>query len=221
MKPYYQDDYCTIYHGDCLDIMPHLEPVDLVLTDPPYGIGFQYGTDYKDTPKGYIEFLWHILELAENNSKTMAIFQSAKNAKMYAEWFPRDWRLIAIGKVFGQWMPNFIQYRTDYVLVWGEKIEKHETKEIPRDFYVSRQCANTKPGARPDHPCPRPIDTMRFCVDILSNPSDTILDPFMGSGTTLVAAKELGRKCIGIEIEQAYCDIAINRLRQKVIPFEH
>ena len=216
-KPYYDCDGITIYHADCRDILPLLPKVDLVLTDPPYGIGFRYGTGYKDSKNGYIEFLWPILEAAEDRAKTLAVFQAAKYARMYSSWFPRDWRLVAIGKKFGQWMPNFIQYRTDYVLVWGELIEKHETKAIPRDFFVSSQCANTSPGARPDHPCPRPIDTMMFCVDVLSNLESTILDPFMGSGTTLVAAKHLGRRAIGIEIEEKYCEIAVKRLGQGVL----
>jgi site-specific DNA-methyltransferase (adenine-specific) len=220
---FYQDDWATIYCGDCRDILPMFEPVDLVLTDPPYGIGFDYGTGYKDSPRGYIDFLWPVLEVCESKiiHGGLGVFQAAKNCRKWAEWFPREWRLIAIGKLFAQWMPNFMQYRTDYILFWevGDGLKKHDTKEIPRDFFVSSQCANTSPGARPNHPCPRPIDTMKFCVDILSLPQQTILDPFMGSGTTLVAAKNLNRKSIGIEIEPKYCEIAVKRLRQEVFDF--
>jgi len=65
------------------------------------------------------------------------------------------------------------------------------------------------------HPTQKPVPLMKWCIN-LSKTTGTILDPFMGSGTTLVAAKELGRKCIGIEIEEKYCEIAVDRLRQEV-----
>ena len=69
------------------------------------------------------------------------------------------------------------------------------------------------------HPCPKPLKTMKWAVNLGSEPNDTILDPFMGSGTTLRAAKDLGRKAIGIEIEEAYCEIAANRMAQEVFAF--
>ena len=69
------------------------------------------------------------------------------------------------------------------------------------------------------HPCPKPIEWMKWCVRIGSIYNEFILDPFMGSGTTLVAAKELGRKAIGIEIEEKYCEIAARRLAQEMLPF--
>lgn len=138
IKPYYEEPGITIYNADCRDVLPQLEPVDLVLTDPPYGIGFDYGTDFKDSKNGYIEFLWPIIETTEKliSSGVVALFQAAKNCRNYSSWFPREWRLIAIAKKFGQWMPNFIQHRTDYILFWeiGEGIMKHQTEFVPRDF---------------------------------------------------------------------------------------
>jgi len=70
---------------------------------------------------------------------------------------------------------------------------------------------------RPDHPCPKPLPLMRELVQLFSDPSELILDPFMGSGTTLRAAKDLGRRAIGIEIEEKYCEIAVKRLAQEVL----
>ena len=69
------------------------------------------------------------------------------------------------------------------------------------------------------HPCPKPIEWMLKVVDLVSVDGDTIIDPFMGSGTTLRAAKDLGRKAIGIEIEEKYCEIAVKRLAQEVFSF--
>ena len=67
------------------------------------------------------------------------------------------------------------------------------------------------------HPCPKPVPVFRWLVDSLARLNDVVLDPFMGSGTTLVAARDLGRRAIGIEIEERYCEIAVNRLRQGVL----
>ena len=72
---------------------------------------------------------------------------------------------------------------------------------------------------RNGHPCPKPVEWMLWLVKWVSLEDETILDPFMGSGTTLVAAKQLGRRAIGIEIEERYCEIAANRLRQEVLEF--
>lgn len=94
---------------------------------------------------------------------------------------------------------------------------KWDTEEPARDFFVSSDCSRTQPGARPDHPCPRPLDAMKYLTMILSQVGDLILDPFMGSGTTLRAAKDLGRKAIGIEIEEKYCEVAAKRMAQMVM----
>ena len=79
---------------------------------------------------------------------------------------------------------------------------------------------STARAERSCHPCPKPVGWMLWAVDLGSVGGDSILDPFLGSGTTAVAAKNLGRKCIGIEIEEKYCEIAVNRLAQEVLPLE-
>jgi len=223
MKPYYQDNYCTIYHGDCREILPHLEPVDLVLTDPPYGIDYAKYPTHRDYSKGYIEFLLPIVDLCESKIQDgyFAIFQATKNLRKCGEWFKREWRPIVSFREFAQWMPTHIQFRTDFILFWMVgKAKCWKPKNVPRDYFISsRVCVTQGINKRVDHPCPRPLDTMLYLVDVLGYPKGIVLDPFMGSGTTLVAAKQLNRKAIGIEIEEKYCEIAVRRLAQEVLDF--
>lgn len=228
LQPYYQDDAVTIYHGDCREILPELGPVDLVLTDPPYGVGFNYGTRYKDSHMAYGDMLQSWLPCAESLTSRCAVFQSARNVTWWWDWFkPRNYRLISIPKSFVQWnAATDVQWSTDYVLYWKPGQIREEkpasagrkemfTESVPRDWFVSVDSCVV--GQRPDHPCPRPMDTMIFLVDLLSHVEAIILDPFMGSGTTLRAAKDLGRKAIGIEIEEKYCELAAKRMGQEVL----
>jgi DNA modification methylase len=228
-KPYYTDDAVAIYHADCREILPLLESnsVDLVLTDPPYGVGFDYGTSYKDSEDGYIEWLWPALEMSEiavRDGGRVAIWQASKWAKNWGVWFPRDWRLIALPLLFGQILPLEVQRRTDYVLWWRKGNLTNYPKDwrpedVPfRDFYVSSVVLKGRDPLLSGHPCPRPIDSTRFLSQMLCPPEGIILDPFMGSGTTLRAAKDLGRKAIGIEIEERYAEIAAKRMSQMVLP---
>jgi len=200
MKPYYEHNGITIYHGDCLEIMPQLEPVDLVLTDPPYGVG-------KAEWDNFLNLQW----LAVAKKKTVNIAFTSGHKFMYK--YPEPDCLAAAvragstqlqkkGGGFSHWEP---------ILIYGEKLPNPDMVQIP---------ANTKSGFL-KHPCPKSEQLFKWILIKLTSPSETILDPFMGSGTTLVAAKQLGRKAIGIEIERAYCDIAIKRLQQEVLPFSN
>jgi len=232
MKPYFSEDGMMIFNCDCREWFAYAPPclqVNLLLTDPPYGVGFDYGTEYEDKHSAYGDMLCSWLPLAESMSESCAVFQSARNVTWWHPWFsPREYRLIAIPKSFVQWTGAQIQWSTDYVLVWkvgreSTGVQKAEPKRMhtdntPRDWFVSSDSCIV--GTRPDHPCPRPMDMMVFLVDLLSQPGYLILDPFMGSGTTLRAAKDLGRRAIGIEIEEKYCEIAAKRLSQKVFDFE-
>jgi len=215
LEPYYKDDWCTIYHGDCREILPELDRVDLVLTDPPYGIGFNEYENYNDKSIGYKDFIWPICEqcevLIENG--WMCVFQAAKKCREWAVIFPREWRLLACPKTFVQiFKVKGPTWGTDYALLWpvGEPLQRGKG----RDWKVS-DTANMK--FHRGHPCARPLEQIIYLSNCLSEVGNTILDPFMGSGTTLVAAKQLNRKAIGIEIEEKYCEIAVERLKQEVL----
>ena len=216
MTPYYDHAGITIYHGDCRDILPHLEPVDLVLTDPPYGIGFCEYESYKDKEPDYRSFLWPIVEQAEAKISCgwVCVFQTAKRCREWAGDFPREWRLLSFPKTFVQiFKVTGPTWATDYALLWKRGDPPQRGKL--RDWKVS-DTANMK--FHRGHPCARPLPQMSHCVEMLSEANQSILDPFMGSGTTLVAAKQLGRKAVGIEIEEKYCEIAVRRLQQEVLP---
>jgi len=210
-KPYYQDDAVTIYHGDCREILPTL-PVapDVILGDPPYGIGLDYGAGYTDAPEMVDRLAADLLPLFRASAPVVALTPGIVNL---ARWPDPDWALAwmwthtgTTGKWgFNQWGP---------ILVWGT--DPKLSARLGRHPDVIR-CS---PGEEPKpvgHPCPKPMRAWKRIMDRVSVPKHTILDPFMGSGTTLRAAKDLGRKAIGIELEERYCEIAAERMGQEVL----
>jgi DNA modification methylase len=209
----------TLYLGDCREVLPTLAGVDAVVTDPPYGIGFKYAS-HDDTPDGYAKWLWQIIEASERcclPGSPVFVWQASLNVRMFAEWFPRDWRLFCAAKNFVQMRPTAMQYAYDPVIVWWtDGAKPWALGTASRDW----QIANTAPVmATPNniergHPCPRPVDQVSHIVEQWCRPGGIVLDPFMGSGTTGVACARLGRRFIGIEIEQAYFDIACRRIEQ-------
>jgi len=204
VKPYYQDDAVTIYHGDCRDILPTLEPVDLVLTDPPYGVGMNY-LSYDDTRDNWIELMDWFIPLSKL-STAMTILPCSRILELghFYRNYPLDWLMCwykgspgtsaFVG--FNDWEP---------LLVYG-KIHGLQMHDY---FYAQPEPFDN------GHPCPKPLAWAKWLI--AKSTAQTVLDPFMGSGTTLRAAKDLGRKAIGIEIEERYCEIAAKRMSQMVM----
>jgi DNA modification methylase len=201
MKPYYEHDGITIYHGDCREILP-LVNADLVLTDPPYGVGKAEWDD------AFPMWWLHGAAIAAPILGIMPGIANLPRLPMSIGRCDYKWTLIAhlvngfarspMG--FGNYIPCMV-YAADGFSVYKQ------------DGDVGRVVVGG--DVKPDHPSPKPYQAMRWLVSRL--PGDTILDPFMGSGTTLRAAKDLGRKAIGIEIEERYCEIAAKRLQQSVL----
>lgn len=201
-RPYYEKDGLTIYNADCREILPHLPKVDLVLTDPPYGCGKANWDD---------EYPMWLSKLAFGVSDAVAImpglwaFPNCINSmngryKWVLSGYNRNGMTHgAIG--FNNWIP---------CVVGGEGI-KHGGQDAMA-FSIGRE-------AKFEHPSQKPYPFIAWLINRLTDEGQRILDPFMGSGTTLVAAKELGRKAIGIEIEEKYCEIAVKRLSQEVFKF--
>lgn len=221
MKPYYESGGITIYHGDCRDVLPSITMADALVTDPPYGIGWKRAS-WADDPASYPERMGMLVREAR---RTVAngwcfVFQAMLNVGRFHEWFPNGWRIYAACKNFAQVRPTGVWHSWDPVVFWANGVPPRNTnaaETVNRDFSVGNVAGVF--GDQIGHPCPRPRDTMEHIVSIASLPGQTILDPFAGAGTTLLAAKELGRRAIGVEIEERYCEIAARRLDQEVLDF--
>ena len=208
MKPYYEQDGITIFHGDCREILPTLKTgsIDLVLTDPPYNVGINYSNG--DNRADYAEWTSQWFEACP---RPLVVTPGMVNLSMWYAMQKPTWQCAWVKpnqcspsalRGFNAWEP---------ILVYGSV-----RKPVGHDVWTTVIQTNQRDVG--DHPCPKDLRSWRKFVEVFSLDTDTILDPFMGSGTTLRAAKDLGRKAIGIEIEERYCEIAVKRLQQAVLP---
>jgi DNA modification methylase len=209
LTPFYQDEAVCIYHGDCREILPFLPKSDLLLTDPPYGIGRDgkhQSTSSHGGHKGY-EFMGWDVEPPDASTFALLLGASADYVIWGANYYPQHL----------QPSPGW--------LLWdkGQRIDQADgelaasSRGGPLRIFTLNRVAIAKDGAV--HPTQKPEALMKWCIGFFPK-ARTVTDPFMGSGTTLVAAKRLGRKAIGIEREQAYCELAVERLRQSALPLE-
>ena len=209
--PYYADDAVTIYHGDCRELLPFIGPVDLVLTDPPYGLQenahrvasrtkLAATTDYGD-------FSWDtapadddLIRLTMAAGKHAVIwggnYFTVPPSRGWLVWDKLNSGNFADCELAWTNLPTSVRIKR---FMWNGMIRDGEARRVPRV-----------------HPAQKPVEVMRWCLEFVPD-AQTILDPFMGSGTTLRAAKDLGRRAIGIEIEERYCEIAAKRMSQTVM----
>jgi site-specific DNA-methyltransferase (adenine-specific) len=203
VKPYFQDDDVVIYHGDCRDILPTLEPADLVLTDPPYGIG-SLMKGGKNTG--------HWGELSQGNpwdTERPSLDLLLEMSVPLIIWGGNYFDLPPCRGVLAWIKLNAVPTQADFEMAWT-------TLDMPaKAFHHVSGGAMERHG----HPTEKPTALMRWCLQFMPH-ALTVLDPFMGSGTTLRAAKDLSRKAIGIEIEERYCEIAARRMSQSVMAME-
>ena len=206
MKPYYEHAGITIYHGDCREILPSLPKCDLLLTDPPYGILADGGSAATRRSGGNRDN-GHISWDVGVDRATLALLLSSAEFSMI--W----------GGCHFELPPTF------GYLVWDKQIDGLNFGEIefcwtggrfaPRIF---RYRAVGVDGGK-IHPTQKPVALMKWCLSFVPT-ARTVLDPFCGSGASLIAAKEDGLTAIGIEIEKRYCEIAAKRLSQEEFNFE-
>jgi len=250
VNPYYQDEWVTIYLGDCRGILPQLpdKSIDLVLTSPPYNVGKEYELDisrdkYKDllTEALYSLHLklrddgrvcWNVANTMGLGDLVFSPLHISLNALAVTLFRLRDivvWNQLNSGNdtAWGSYCSAsapWLRHQCESIIIAYKDIWKKEIKGIstitPAQFMKwtvdlwSMSCASNS-----KHPTPFCEELAVRCLLLYSYQSDLILDPFLGSGTTAYCAKKLNRKCIGIEIEEKYCEIAANRCRQMVMEF--
>lgn len=195
---------CELWHGDCMEILPMLGKVDAVITDPPYGVGFAYES-HDDSNDGYADWCaaWfeELQETRQCSPRVVAISCGISNLQMWPKptwvmaWHkPASMGRCAVG--FNNWEP---------VLIYGK---------VGRQIVDVFRATITPDDELKAHPCPKPLGWGMELVDRLTKPGETVMDIFMGSGTTGVACANLGRRFIGIEKERKYFDLACRRIEQ-------
>lgn len=220
MKPYYSKDGIEIFHGDCREVLSAIEAgsFDVVLTDPPYGVQLgRKANNQKFDRKSYathedsadevsricVEIVPVLLRLASR----VVITPGVKNMWLYpkpthtgAFYYPCATGCNSWG--FSNWQP-ILYYGKD---PFGGQGSKHDS------------LMSTEAAEKNGHPCPKPIGQWQWLMSRTTVEGEAILDPFLGSGTTLVAARLLGRTATGIELCEEYCEIAARRL-DAMLPF--
>ncbi len=220
MKPYYDSGTgIVIYHGNAREIIKHIQ-ADCFVTDPPYGInggsggdsrkygnGNYHGGHFDDTPEYIRTVCAEIIRFLCDKDMPGAVTTGVRCLHLYP--IPNDMGCFYLpaGCTHSPWGLSTFSPILYYGKDWRAGKGPKPTSKVMTDLPDSKE-----------HPCPKPLKSWAWLVDKVCRPGATIVDPFMGSGTTLRAAKDLGRKCIGIELEEKYCEIAAKRLSQEVLP---
>ena len=217
MSVYYQDDYVTLYHGDCLDQTEWVD-ADVLVTDPPYGIAYQSGgmsnatvaikdtvandetADVRDNAlklwgdkPGVVFGSWRIERPANTKHRLIWYKQNALPGMRATPWYNADEEIYILGSGFvGKPEQNVLVTKTRQDGAYGEV-------------------------AKVGHPTPKPVGLIERLIN--KCPDGVIADPFSGGGSTLIAARNLGRKAIGIELEEKYCEIIASRLANQTFDF--
>ena len=259
MKPYYQDDWVTLYHGDCLEIMPLLDlKVDMILCDLPYGttacswdtiIPFKplwenydrlirdngavvltasqpFTTDLinSNRKKFKYEWIWDKYWCGNPYAAKYGPLKIHENIVVFggkkAQYFPqknilkkvetqlRDRRKVGVIKRESESFGKINKVQCEDIYKTPETILKYKSERGGNQFISSGR-----------HPNQKPVPLFTYLIKTYTLPDETVLDNCVGSGTTMLACKESGRKCIAIEKEEKYCEIAAKRCGQEVLDF--
>lgn len=245
MKPYYQDDAVTIYHGDCRGLLPSIGAgaAEITVTSPPFNLvrawACKTGPNSIHTRYAHkLQHEWYDDSIPEDE------YQAIQREVI------RECLRICDGSVFYNHTIRYAHKRRGGAIhpmswlhgfpLWCEIIwdrrggvahncrrylhSDERIYQLGKPTVWNASCSNTTvwripvPPHKVDHPCPFPVEVPIRCIGPTTRSGDTVLDPFMGSGTTLRAAKDLGRKAIGIETVEKYCEIAAKRMSQEVLP---
>jgi site-specific DNA-methyltransferase (adenine-specific) len=213
IEPYYSEEGVTLFCAKCEDVLPQLiERVDLVLTDPPYNLGREYDGNVNDNREDYEAWCVGWFSQLQRFQCPIVLSVGLKNVPMWFRIKPPSWQYcwfknnnMGSGSEFtniGVWEP---------FLIYGK----------PKRLGVDGTYIPVVPQVDAGwHDCPKPLKLMARLINDLSEGEQTILDPFVGSGTTLLAAKRTGRKAIGIEQSEDYCRRIVERLGQHELKFD-
>lgn len=215
MKPYYEHGGQTIYLGDCIEILPQLGRFDLLLTDPPYGIGEAAG---KNKSRGKLARAKDFGDLEwDNEPASDSDLLLARQIIAFQVIFGGNYFTLPPSPCWLVWdKVNGDSDFADCELAWTNR------DSAVRMFRWQWAGMLQENMARKDvrsHPTQKPLGLMKWCLSLFPT-AKTVLDPFLGSGTTLVACKAMGLKGMGIEMHEPYCEIAAKRLSQEVFDFE-
>jgi site-specific DNA-methyltransferase (adenine-specific) len=205
--PYYDHAGIQIYHGDARDVLPQVPDIaDAVLTDPPYGVGMHAFIDDFSKVKTIVQ---------RCGGGLAAIFMSPRRVVQLAQQLEPSWtfeRVLWMHKVADISMPwHGWLMNSEAICLFSRSFA-----EWPDDVTYHRDVYDVAPWGTHGHPTSKPLWVVQDVLEKICRRA--VLDPFMGSGTTLLAAKRLSRRAIGIDIEERYCELAANRLAQDILP---
>lgn len=230
VKPYYEDDAVTIYHGDCMDVLPTLSGVQMVLTSPPYNLGQPPGTKWTALSGGYGEHsddLPHDEYVAWQHDVLNACWSTlADDGAIYYQHKPRVGGPVVLlplelnpslplrqiitwdrGSGFNRTGSYYVP-RYEWIMLLAKPAFRITTRDVDDLWRIP-------PVSGSDHPAPFPLALATRAIGTTA--AELVVDPFAGSGTTLRAAKDLGRKAIGIEKSERFCEMAAKRMGQEVL----
>lgn len=220
MKPYYEDDAVTIYHGDCRKIAPALGLGFAVVTDPPYGMDWdtdstRFTGGEERHKRGMGRDDWGVVHGDAEPFEPAPWLQYPAvvlwGSNHFAQALPLGTTLVWLKRadhLFGSFL-------SDAEIAWRKG--GHGVYAFRKQFPPPSRMAEAFGAVA--HPTQKPVALMAWCIERCGSDSLPILDPYMGSGTTLRAAKNAGRTAVGIELEERYCEIAARRMGQEVMDF--
>jgi len=223
MTPYYEQDGITIYHGDCRNILSDLT-AETLITDPVWPNASVQLAGWNDPYmllKGALDEACRGVgdsSQATNPIRLAIHLGCDSDPRFLSAVDQRRWEFFRVSslEIVRVGYKGRLLMTGDFAYLFGPPPKSRKGAHV-----IPGKCVDAdSTGKQADHPCPRKLKHVEWLVGWWSEPSDTILDPFMGSGTTLVAAKRMGHKAIGVEVEERYCEVAAKRLQQGALALE-
>lgn len=220
MKPYYQHAGVTIYHGDCREILPQLDPVDVIITDPvwPNSLPALQGADRP------LALFREAMVFAPRLTKRLVVHLGCQSDPRFLISVPTlfpFFRTCWLPYVFKNYVGRVLK-TSDVAYAFGEAPKSRPGRHVipgEKTVNIELESRNAQPTGKAGrgHPCPRNLAHVEWLIKWFAD--GTVLDPFAGAGTALLAAKRANLPAVGIEIEEKYCEIAAKRLGQEVFDF--